>query len=212
MNIKRKPHHILREQPTSYTDTFDLLEALVGPFAAREIVLVYPTLLDLAQANVDDLAEVKCMGQATAARVKAAMELGRRLQIATNNPTGRMTSPRFIADMLMGEMSMLTQEEFRVVLLSTHMDVICIETVYRGNINTINLRVTEVLREAIKRNAPGIVLVHNHPSGSVEPSQEDIATTRIIIQCANMFDIEIHDHIIIGRGRYASFKERGIAF
>jgi DNA repair protein RadC len=109
-------------------------------------------------------------------------------------------------------MGMLEQEHLRVILLDTRNRIITIDTVYKGSLNSSMVRVGELFRRAIRRNAAAIIVAHNHPSGDPTPSPEDVAVTRQVVQAGQMLDIEVLDHIIIGRGRFVSLKERGLGF
>jgi DNA repair protein RadC len=124
----------------------------------------------------------------------------------------QVRSPHDIAGMLMVEMSNLDQEEFRTVLLDTKNRLVGVHTVYRGTIDTSMIRVCEVFKEAIKRNSASMVISHNHPSGSVDPSPEDVLVTRSIVEAGKLLQIDILDHIIIGQGRWVSLREKGLGF
>lgn len=100
----------------------------------------------------------------------------------------------------------------RVLILDTRHRVLGIHSIVRGSLNSAQVRVGEIFRQAVRLNAAAIIVIHNHPSGDPTPSGEDIALTRAIIQAGQLLDIEVLDHIIVGRNRYASLKERGIAF
>ena len=109
-------------------------------------------------------------------------------------------------------MAFLDQEHMRVILLSTKSDVMGIRDVYKGTVNSASVRVAEVLRPAIRENSPRIIIVHNHPSGDPSPSPEDVLITRKIRTCAEMMDIELLDHVIIGSQGHVSLQERGLGF
>ena len=91
-------------------------------------------------------------------------------------------------------------------------DVIASPVIYRGSANTAVLRVGELFREAVRHNAVSLILVHNHPSGDPTPSPEDVAVTREVVQAGKLLDIDVLDHLVIGRQRYVSLKERGLGF
>ena len=112
----------------------------------------------------------------------------------------------------MAEMSLLEQEHLRVVLLDTRNFVQRIVTVYIGSLNSAVVRVGELFRPAVKDNAAALIIAHNHPSGDPSPSPEDIRVTREVVKAGQLLDIQILDHIIIGRGRFVSLKERGLGF
>lgn len=106
---------------------------------------------------------------------------------------------------------MLTQEQLRVVLLDTRNRVLDIVLVYQGNVNSTIVRMAEVFREAIVVCAPNVVLVHNHPSGDASPSPEDAALTKQAVEAGQLLGIEVLDHIVVGRGRFVSLKDQGLA-
>jgi len=116
------------------------------------------------------------------------------------------------ADLVRYEMGALEQEELRVVLLDTRNRVLGIEAIYKGSLNSSQVRVGELFKNAIRRNAASIIVVHNHPSGDPTPSPDDIALTRAITQAGKLLDVEVMDHLVIGQGRYVSLKERGLGF
>ena len=100
----------------------------------------------------------------------------------------------------------------RVILLDTRNRVIDIASVYRGSLNSSQVRVGELFKTAIRRNCAALIVVHNHPSGDPAPSPDDIAITRALVQAGKLLDVEVLDHLVIGRGRYVSLKERGLGF
>ncbi len=97
-----------------------------------------------------------------------------------------------------------------MLLLDTRNQVLAIHEVVRGSVNTAQVRMAEVFREAIRRNATAIILVHNHPSGDPTPSADDIALTRQAQQAGSLLDIEVLDHIVIGDNKFVSLKARGL--
>ena len=119
-------------------------------------------------------------------------------------------SARDIHDLLGPEMSRLAQEQLRVLLLDIHNNVIGQRVVYQGNVSSSIVRTAEVLRHAVVEAVPSIAIAHNHPSGSADPSPEDVHITRKLKRAADLLDIELVDHIVIGRGRFVSLKDRGL--
>jgi len=106
----------------------------------------------------------------------------------------------------------LVQEQLWVILLDTRNRKMWIDKVYTGSLNSSMVRVAEVFRAAIQRSAASIILAHNHPSGDPTPSAEDVALTRTVVQAGKLMDIEVLDHLVIGRGSYVSLKEKGLGF
>jgi DNA repair protein RadC len=166
----------------------------------------------LAQANFEELCALHGMGEAKATQIKAALELGKRLSAASPQDRLQVRSPADVANLLMLEMGLLEQEQLRAVLLDTKNFVSRVTTVYTGSLNTTVVRVAEVFREAIRANSAGIIIVHNHPSGDPTPSPEDVRVTEMLVQAGALLDISVLDHLVIGRNRYVSMKERGLGF
>ncbi len=179
---------------------------------AERLLARYEGLPGLAQATVSELCQEKGIGQAKAVQIKAALELGRRLLVTAPHERPQMRSPADAANLLMAEMSLLPQEHLRTVLLDTRNRVLSIPTVYIGSLNAAQVRVGEMFREAIRANCAAMIVVHNHPSGDPTPSPEDVQVTRMIVEAGSLLNIDVLDHLIIGRQRFVSLKERGLGF
>jgi len=178
---------------------------------AERLLTVYGSIAGLAQASIDELAHQRGIGQAKATQIKAALELGKRLAAS---PTGRpqVRSPGDVANLLMMEMGLLEQEHLRTVLLDTKNYVMRVTNVYIGSLNSAAVRVGEIFREAIRSNCASIIVAHNHPSGDPTPSPEDVRVTEMLVEAGKLLDIEVLDHLVIGRNTYVSLKERKLGF
>jgi DNA repair protein RadC len=99
-----------------------------------------------------------------------------------------------------------------VACLDTRNRLMCLVALYKGSVNTSQVRVGEIFRQAIIENAMAIVLAHNHPSGISDPSPDDVAVTRAICSAGKLLDIDVLDHLVIGGNRWVSLKERGVGF
>jgi DNA repair protein RadC len=166
----------------------------------------------LHRAPLDELMNQHGIGEAKAAQIKAAIELGRRLTLESPDERPVINSPADAAALVQYEMSALEQEQLRVLLLDTKNHVLGIVEVYRGSVNMSQVRVGEVFKAAIRRNATAVIVVHNHPSGDPTPSPEDVTVTRAFVQAGKLVDVDVFDHVIIGQGRWVSLKERGLGF
>jgi DNA repair protein RadC len=178
----------------------------------QRLLQAFGGLGGLHRAPFEDLVRQRGMGEAKAAQIKAAIELGRRLTLESPEERPTINSPADAAALVQYEMSALEQEHLRVLLLDTRNHVLDISEVYRGSVNSSQVRVGEVFKAAVRRGAPAILVVHNHPSGDPTPSPDDVAVTRAFVQAGKLLDIEVLDHPVIGRGRYVSMKERGLGF
>jgi DNA repair protein RadC len=179
---------------------------------AQAAVARHGGLSGLAAASAEELEALPGVGAARAAQLAAAFELGRRL--VADWPTGRLAvrAPRDLADRLVPEMGRLEREELRVVLLNTKNVVLDIATVYQGNVSTALVRVGELFREAVRRHAAALIVVHNHPSGDPAPSPDDLHLTAEAIAAGRLLDVAVLDHLIVGHDAFVSLRDRGVAF
>jgi len=212
----------LRETPAqrSLTDStactnLELLSAMIGGPKQIEIAEAVAAhfkgdLHLLFQASVLELVSIPGVGEATAARIKSALTLSRRLSMANIERT-TINSPSDAAA-LCSDMSTFDVEHLRVIMLNTKNMVLGIADVYKGSVNSSQVRVGEVFRPALQRNASGIIIAHNHPSGDATPSPDDVAVTRALVQAGKLLDIQPLDHVVIGHGKWVSLKERGLGF
>jgi DNA repair protein RadC len=213
----------LREQPAyrviqdaTACNLIELLAAVIGGQRQIEIAQALLARFDgdirrLYLAHPDELATVKGISHATEARIKAALNLGLRLNVPPEERPA-INSPADAAALVQYDMSLLEKEHLRVLLLDRRNRVQDIEEIYHGSVNSSQIRVGEVFRAAISRLASAIVIVHNHPSGDPTPSPDDVAVTRAIVQAGKLLDVEVLDHLVIGHGRWVSLKERGLGF
>ena len=179
---------------------------------AEDALARHDGLTGLARATELEITAVPGVGEAKAAQLAAAFELGRRLM--ADWPTGRWTirSPRDVADRLVLQMGRLEREELRVVLLNTKNVVLRVATVYQGNVSTSLVRVGELFRDAVRLNASGLILVHNHPSGDPTPSPDDLHLTAEALAAGRLLDIDLLDHLVVGHDAYVSLRDRGVVF
>lgn len=188
------------------------IEGLNAVQLAQSLLIEAGGLPGLHRTPYEGLCQRRGIGPAKAAQLKAAIELGRRLAVASPQEKPLIQSPEEAARLLMYEMGALEQEHMRVLLLDTRNRLVRIVDLYRGSLNTSLVRVGEVFRDAIRSNAASIIVAHNHPSGDPTPSPEDVAITRALVEAGRLMDIEVLDHLVIGRNRYVSLKAQGLGF
>lgn len=169
-------------------------------------------LLGLQRLSVEELQQLPGIGSVRSIRIKAALELCRRLILAGFEDRFQIRAPADAAQLMLIEMSHLDQEHLRVICLDTKNRVQKIQTLYVGSLNSSLLRVGEVYKEAIRLNSAAIILVHNHPSGDPTPSADDIQVTRDVYAAGKLLDIDLLDHLIIGQGQWISMRERCLGF
>jgi DNA repair protein RadC len=179
---------------------------------ASRLLKTFGGVTGLHRASFDELCNQHGIAEAKACQIKAALELGNRLKRSELDENNTIHSPADAANFVQFEMSALEQEELRVMLLDTRNRVLDTVTIYRGSLNSSQIRVGELFKAAIRRNSAAIIVVHNHPSGDPTPSPDDIAVTRAIVQAGKLLDVNVLDHLIIGRDKHVSLKERGVEF
>jgi DNA repair protein RadC len=179
---------------------------------AEEALTRHASVGALARATDAELAAIPGVGTAKAARLAAAFELGRRS--VADWPAGRWTirSPRDVADRLMVEMGRLEREELRVLSLNAKNVVQRVSVVYVGNVSASLVRVGELFRDAVRLDASGVVLVHNHPSGDPTPSPDDLHLTAEAIAAGRLLDVDVLDHVVVGHDAWVSLRDRGVTF
>ena len=178
----------------------------------QRLLVKFKGLSGIHRAPFEELVRERGMGAAKAAQIKAAIELGRRLPLEAPEERASINSPADAAALVQYEMSVLEQEHLRVLLLDTRNHVLDTVEVYKGSLNSSQVRVGEVFKAAIRRSAAAVIVVHNHPSGDPTPSPDDVAVTRAFVQAGKLLDVELLDHLIIGQGSWVSLKERGLGF
>lgn len=143
---------------------------------------------------------------------EVAARYGRHIRGLNESQRVTIHNPLDVASLLQGEMEELPYEDFRVLVLNTKNVVQDIVPLYRGTLNSAPIRVAEVFRPAVLTNAASIIAVHCHPSGDPTPSPEDVKATADLVKGGEVLDIECLDHIVIGKGRFVSLKERRLGY
>lgn len=191
----------------------ELLAILLGPGpaarrSARRLLDRFGSLAEVIRA---DPLELRLAGLAavSATRPAAALEIARRVARVPSAAPWMVRTPGDAAEPLLDVMGSLEREELRVLLLDTKNVVVAERTVYRGNLAGSSVRVGEVYRDAVRRCAAAVVVAHNHPSGDPSPSAEDLRITSELADAGRLLDIELLDHIVIGRGRWTSLRAAG---
>ena len=176
---------------------------------ARELVDTDEKLMALRVQKPAELAMQKGIGPAKAVTVVAALELGRRLAVEQARERTCVNSTLCAVDILMPQLRHEDKENCLVMLLNAKSDLLSIEKISQGSLLNAIVQPREIFQAAILHRAVAFILAHNHPSGDPRPSKEDIATTENISKASMVMGIPMVDHIIIGDGRYFSFKEQG---
>lgn len=217
---EERPRERLRQLGERSLSNADLIAILLNTGIKGESVMQIAQRLvnqpgglrALYRLSFEELAGMRGVGEAKACRIKAALELGRRLAAAAPEDRAAIEGPEDIVRLLGVEMEALAQEQLNVVILDTKHRVIRTVMAYQGSVNAAQVRIGELFREAVRLNATAVILVHNHPSGDPTPSAADCALTADIVACGKLLDIAVLDHVVIGHGRWVSMKRLGLGF
>jgi DNA repair protein RadC len=163
-------------------------------------------LAHLSGCTVEELAAINGVGTAKSSQIVAAVELGRRIATRPKKKLVYIGSPKEIADLFMEDMRHLRKECLKILFLNIKNEIMALEGITIGNINTSIIDPREVFRPAIKRGAASVVLAHNHPSGNPEPSESDISMTKRLMEAGELLGVLVLDHIIIGDGVFVSLR------
>ncbi|UCD58993.1 MAG: DNA repair protein RadC [Candidatus Hydrogenedentota bacterium] len=218
MPSSERPRERLAKRGASSLKTSELLAILFRTGTrdlnavelAEKMLSKFGSLTDMARASTEELRSFDGIGFAKAVEIQAAFELARRL--ATEDSLSRpvIRSAKDVARLMMPEMQSLDREHFKILLLNTKNHVIRIHTVSVGSLNASVVHPRECFRPAIATQAAAMILVHNHPSGDVEPSGEDVSLTRRLMDAGDLIGIKVLDHVIIAGNKHLSLADRGV--
>ncbi len=226
MPAEERPRERLLRLGISALTAEEILALILGRGVSGESVMVTAKNLlkefrgveGLARASIAELSRVHGIGVAKAAQIQAAFELSKRLNskddpyigVSVKSPGRVIKSPddmiKYIGDDLKGKL----KEYFQIVLLNTRNQVIGKAAISVGSLNTSIVHPREVFKEAISASSAAIILVHNHPSGDPQPSEDDIKLTKRLVEAGEIVGIEILDHLIVCDTKYLSMKSKGL--
>jgi DNA repair protein RadC len=220
INQEERPRERLRRNGATGLSAPELLAIIIGSGIPGEnaiqigqrLMIKHKSFSGIYKAGFDALCAEPGIGPARAAQVMAAMEIARRMTNETGEQKPAIMSPDDAAALLRFEMSLLEQEELRVMLLDTRYRLIEIVALYKGSLNASAVRIGELFKSAIRKNAAAVIIVHNHPSGDTTASPEDIAMTHEMVKAGELLSVEVVDHLIIGGNRFLSMKNNHIVF
>jgi DNA repair protein RadC len=214
-----RPRERLKNLGAQTLSSAELLAILIGSGGAGRSALHVGqevlaqsegSLRRIAARPVASLTSIHGVGTARAVAIHAALELGRRMASEAREEGAPLRSPREVFAAFAPRLEDLSVEEFHVAVLDSQHRLERDITITRGILNSSLVHPREVFREAIAERAAAIVLVHNHPSGDPTPSPDDRLVTEQLVAAGRLLDIPVHDHVIVGRGRYLSFAEAGL--
>jgi DNA repair protein RadC len=177
---------------------------------AQELINRFGSVHGMSNATIEELSAIHGVGLAKAAQIQAAFELAKRQVLENDIPKFTVNDPQTLVKAIRATIQDKAKEHFKLVILNTRNKVIGIITISIGTLNASLVHPREVFKEAIQRSASSVILVHNHPSDDIEPSEEDIRLTRRMVEAGKIMGIEVLDHIIITRHNFLSMKSRGL--
>ena len=214
---ERPREKLLRKGPEALDDE-ELLAILLGTgTAARPVLETARELLKdgglpgLVARGARDLGKRAAgIGPAKATRIEAVLEIGRRLSLDSLSKKNLLSDPATVGHYLIQKLAGETQEVMGGLLLDSKNRLVQDAAIFRGTVSHASVAPAPLFRLAILAGAAGVILYHNHPSGDPEPSPEDVATTKRFVAAGREIGIEVKDHVVVGRGRWVSFHERGL--
>jgi DNA repair protein RadC len=216
---ERPREKLEKHGPSSLSDS-ELLAILINTGSGKKtavdlakiLLKEYKSLRNLSGLSVADFKQEKFkgVGKVKAIILVAAFEIARRLASSPKDISSPITTPEDVAKRYLPQMRDLKQEVFMVLCLSSSNKIIQERTITKGLLNSSLTHPREVFREAILENAASVILLHNHPSGNLEPSREDIQITKQLVESGKIIGILVHDHIIIAGDGFTSMMERGL--
>lgn len=216
INEKNRPMEKLFMYGADSLSNSELLAILIGTgIKGKNAIDLARNLLDdlegekaLLYKSIENLMEIEGIGFSKACRIKASLELGKRLGKIDRFDKISFNSPETVANYLYKYYMDSTKEEFIVFLLDTKNKLIAVESISIGTINKTIVHPRDVFRKAIARNSTSLILAHNHPSGDPTPSDEDINMTNKLFNIGELIGISILDHIIVGNNKFVSLREK----
>ena len=197
---------------------YEVLELILGfsiarkdvKLLAKNLIKKFKTLQGVLDAPINEIKEVNGIGEHSAILIKLIKESSDHYLKQKTIQTDVISSPSALLKYLKSSMAYLKNEHFRVLYLNSKNEIINDETVQEGTVDETPVYPRKILAKALEANAVSLIFVHNHPSGHPAPSHHDRKLTNTLIDASQTFGIKVHDHIIIGKTGYFSFKEEGL--
>ena len=177
---------------------------------AQELLAKFGNIKAISQASIEELSQIKGIGLAKAAQIKACFELGRREELEPELKDFDIKNPEAVVKAIRSSIKEKAKEHFKLILLNPRNKIIGISTISIGTLNASLVHPREVFKDAITHSAASVILAHNHPSGDPEPSEDDIKITKKLVESGKILGIEVLDHIIIAKNGFKSLASEGL--
>jgi DNA repair protein RadC len=177
---------------------------------AQELLAKFGNIKAISEASLEELSQIKGIGLAKAAQIKACFELGKRQDLEPELRDFNIKDPQSVIKAIRASIQDKAKEHFKLILLNPRNKIIGISTISIGILNASLVHPREVFKDAITHSAASVVLAHNHPSGDPEPSEDDLTITKRLIEAGKILGIEVLDHILVVKNGFFSFKEKGL--
>lgn len=217
--VSERPRERLQKLGAAALSAQELLALILGRGIAGESVMVtaqrllsqFGSLKGTASASIEELSQVRGIGTAKAAQIKAAFELANRLEsYAETGQKPVVKTPEDVVGLVRGRLKDKRKEHFLALMLDTRSQLIKVAEISVGSLDTSIVHPREVFQEAISASAASVIFVHNHPSGDTTPSEDDIGLTKRLAEAGEIVGIDVLDHVIIGAKSYLSLKREGM--
>ena len=177
---------------------------------AQELMARFGNVRAINEATLEELSQIKGIGPAKAAQIKACFELAKRENLEADEESFDIKNPEAVFKLMSSSIKDKAKEHFKLILLNSRNKKIGLSTISIGTLTTSLVHPREVFKDAITHSAASVILAHNHPSGDPEPSEDDLKITRKLVESGKVLGIEVIDHIIIGKTNFYSFREKGL--
>lgn len=223
--VEERPRERLAEFGAQALSAQELLALILGRGVRGESVMMtaqkllsrFGSLQGVTEASLEELKQIKGIGMAKAAQMKACLEIGKRARVQNSvqerggkKQDERVTSPQKVHELVKGKLRNYAKEHFFVLSFDTRNKLLGIDVVSVGTLVASLAHPREVFEAAIRRHADHIIVAHNHPSQDLEPSQEDRDVTKLLAESGKVLGIALVDHLVVGADAYISFKEQGL--
>ncbi|MDP8226828.1 MAG: DNA repair protein RadC [Candidatus Celaenobacter polaris] len=216
--VEDRPRERLQKVGVDNLSTQELLALIIEKGGRGQTVLTlaqnllahFGNLQNIKNASIEELKKVKGIGFATACKIQAAFKLGEKAESHITNFGEKIEKPETVYNLLRNEIGNKKKESFYILSLTTRNKLISVDKVSTGTLSASLAHPREVFLPAIKNSASTVIIVHNHPSGDTQPSEDDLEITKRLVEAGKILGIDVVDHIIVARDNYFSFKDKGL--